>query len=49
MQKKDPKTDEQLYKEWVEKFGEEGARVIKETVERNVEDYEYLKQFAIKI
>ena len=48
-QKKTPKSDEQLYDEWVEKFGEEAALVIKETVEKNVADYEYLKQFAIKV
>jgi hypothetical protein len=38
-----------LYKEWTEKYGEEGARVIKKTVEKNVGDYEYLKQFAVKV
>lgn len=48
-QKKAPKTDEQLYKEWCDKFGEEAADVIQQTVEENVPDYEYLKQFAIKI
>lgn len=35
--------------EWVEKYGEKGAKVIRETVNANVKDYEYLKQFAIKI
>jgi hypothetical protein len=48
-QKKNPKTDEQLYAEWTEKFGEEGAKVIKETVEANIPDYEYMKKFAIKV
>jgi hypothetical protein len=48
-QKKTPKTDEQLYAEWAEKFGEEGAKVIKETVEANIPDYEYMKEFAIKV
>lgn len=47
--KKTPKTDEQLYAEWTEKFGEEGAKVIKETVEANIPDYEYMKRFAIKV
>ncbi|KAF4546180.1 uncharacterized protein LTHEOB_4177 [Lasiodiplodia theobromae] len=47
--KKSPKSDEELNAEWVDKFGEEGARVIKETVENNVADYEYLKQFAMKV
>lgn len=49
MQKKAPKTDEQLMQEWTEKYGAEGAKVIKQTVDENVEHYEYLKQFAIKV
>ncbi|KAF2492291.1 hypothetical protein BU16DRAFT_515107 [Lophium mytilinum] len=49
LHKKSPKSDEQLYAEWTDKFGEEGAKVIKETVEANIPDYEYLKQFAIKV
>ncbi|EKG12290.1 hypothetical protein MPH_10595 [Macrophomina phaseolina MS6] len=48
-QKKVPKPDDELYAEWVQKFGEEGAKVIKETVDKNVSDYEYLKQFAMKV
>lgn len=44
-----PKTDEQLMKEWTEKYGEEHAKLIKKTVDENVEHYEYLKQFAIKV
>lgn len=47
--KKEPKSDEQMYAEWKEKFGEEGANVIRDTVAANVETYEYLKQFAIKL
>lgn len=47
-QKHIPKTDEQLYADWVGKFGEDGANVIKDTVAKNLEDYEYLKQFALK-
>lgn len=47
--KKTPKTDEQLYAEWAEKFGEQGAKVIKETVDANIPDYEYMKKFAIKV
>ncbi|KAL8651159.1 MAG: hypothetical protein Q9210_003413 [Variospora velana] len=39
--------DENL--EWVEKYGEEGAKIIQKTVEANMEDYEYLKQYAIKL
>ena len=34
-------------REWLEKFGTEGARVIRQTVDENIEDYEYLKQFAL--
>jgi hypothetical protein len=48
-QKKNPKSDEQLFAEWTEKYGEEGAKVIRDTVAANVADYEYLKQFAIKV
>lgn len=48
MQKKAPKSDDQLYAEWSEKFGEQAAEVIQKTVRDNVADYEYLKQFAIK-
>lgn len=35
--------------EWRKKFGEDAARVIRETVDANVADYEYLKSFAIKV
>jgi len=49
IQKKAPKSDEQLFKEWTEKYGEEAAKVIQKTVADNVEHYEYLKQFAIKV
>jgi hypothetical protein len=34
--------------EWTEKYGTDGAQVIMRTVKDSVEDYEYLKQFAIK-
>ncbi|KAF2456946.1 P-loop containing nucleoside triphosphate hydrolase protein [Lineolata rhizophorae] len=47
--KKKRKSDEELYAEWTTKYGEKGAKVIKETVDANVPDYEYLKQFAIKV
>jgi hypothetical protein len=49
LQKKAPKSDEQLFAEWTEKYGDEGAKVIRDTVAANVEDYEYLKQFALKV
>ncbi|KAI8932699.1 hypothetical protein NX059_010191 [Plenodomus lindquistii] len=47
--KKTPKSDEALFEEWTEKYGEEAAKVIRDTVAENVEHYEYLKQFAIKV
>ena len=47
--KKKAKTIEIENKEWREKYGEEGAKVIRETVNANIPDYEYLKSFAIKI
>ncbi|KAE8324043.1 P-loop containing nucleoside triphosphate hydrolase protein [Aspergillus sergii] len=34
--------------EWTEKFGAEAAMLIHQNVEDNMEDYLYLKQFAIK-
>lgn len=48
-QKKAQKTREQEDAEWKEKYGEDGAKFIRETVDENVEHYEYLKQFAIKV
>ncbi|KAF2216167.1 hypothetical protein CERZMDRAFT_55902 [Cercospora zeae-maydis SCOH1-5] len=43
-----PKSEEELYAEWIEKYGQEAADLIKTTVDANVADYEYLKQFAVK-
>lgn len=40
---------EQENAEWTEKFGEAGAKVIRETVDKNIPDYEYLKGFAINV
>jgi hypothetical protein len=48
-QAKKVKSDAEYFTEWTEKYGEEGAKVIRDTVKANVEDYEYLKQFAIKV
>ncbi|KAK3333520.1 hypothetical protein B0T19DRAFT_483560 [Cercophora scortea] len=42
------KSEEKEDAEWREKFGEEGQKVIRECVNANVDDYEYLKSFAIK-
>jgi len=44
-----PKPDAELFKEWTEKFGEESAKEIRQTVKDNEEHYKYLKQFAIKL
>lgn len=49
VKKKKPKSKEVENAEWAEKFGEEAARVIRDTVDANVADYEYLKQFAMKV
>ncbi|CAO1599478.1 hypothetical protein XANCAGTX0491_003201 [Xanthoria calcicola] len=35
--------------EWIEKYGEGGAKIIRQTVDANIADYEYLKQFAINV
>ncbi|KAJ4119867.1 hypothetical protein NW768_010457 [Fusarium equiseti] len=42
-------TTESEDKEWTAKFGPEAQKVIRKTVEDNVADYEYLKQFALQI
>ncbi|CAD0082128.1 unnamed protein product [Aureobasidium vineae] len=47
--KKAEKSDEQLFAEWSEKYGEEAAKIIQQTVADNVKDYEHMKQFAIKV
>ena len=49
LKKHQTKSREQEDAEWEEKYGAEGAKVIRETVEANIKDYEYLKQFAMKI
>ncbi|KAK1536820.1 uncharacterized protein CCOS01_02140 [Colletotrichum costaricense] len=35
--------------EWLKKYGEKGLKEIRECVDANVKDYEYLKKFAIQI
>ena len=45
--KKTVKCDEEEDCEWLDRFGAEGAKVIRQTVNANIEDYEYLKQFAL--
>ena len=34
--------------EWTERYGKEAAALIQKNVEDNMDDYLYLKQFAIK-
>jgi hypothetical protein len=48
LRQKDP-TPEEEDKQWREKYGEEAQRVIRQCVDANVADYEYLKSFAIKV
>ena len=47
--KKKVKTEDLEIQEWREKYGDEAARIIRETVNANIPDYEYLKSFAIKV
>ncbi|KAL6720442.1 hypothetical protein ACLMJK_002364 [Lecanora helva] len=47
--KKQPKTEEVEDSEWREKYGDEGAKIIRTTVDANIKDYEYLKQFALRV
>jgi len=47
--KKKAKTVEKEDQEWREKYGEKGAKIIRECVNANIADYEYLKSFAIEV
>ena len=47
--KKKVKSVEEEDQEWCAKYGEKGAKIIRETVEANLKDYEYLKRFALKV
>ncbi|KAF2756943.1 hypothetical protein EJ05DRAFT_48418 [Pseudovirgaria hyperparasitica] len=42
------KSDDEIYADWIKKYGTEAAKSIKACVDQNVADYEYLKKFAIK-
>ncbi|KAK0312725.1 hypothetical protein LTR01_002387 [Friedmanniomyces endolithicus] len=44
--KKQPKTDEEMFAEWVEKYGKEAAKTIKQTVDDNVETYDGADQIV---
>jgi len=41
------KTEAQWDTEWKEKYGEKAAKVIRETVDHNMADYLYLRQFVL--
>lgn len=45
--KKTPSTDEEDA-EWASKYGAKGQKIIRDCVDTNTPDYEYLKQFALK-
>ena len=38
-----------MYVEWVGSYGQEAADVIKKCVDDNVDTYEYLKRYAIRV
>lgn len=42
-------TREEEDEQWRQKYGEKGQKIIRKCVEDNVADYEYLKQFALKV
>ena len=42
-------TEEEENEEWREKYGEEAQKVIRDCVDANVADYEYLKSFAMRV
>lgn len=46
---KESKSEAEWDAEWRDGYGEEAAKVIRETVDKNMEDYLYMKQFAIKV
>lgn len=47
--KKPQKTEAEFDAEWREKFGPKGAKIIRETVDQNMEDYLYMKKYAITV
>ncbi|KAL4780501.1 P-loop containing nucleoside triphosphate hydrolase protein [Aspergillus varians] len=44
-----PKSEAQFDAEWQEKYGDEGAALIRKAVDANMADYLFLKQFAMKV
>lgn len=43
------KTEEEFDAEWTKKYGPDGAAQIRRAVDLNMEDYLYMKQFAMKV
>ncbi|TGZ81837.1 hypothetical protein EX30DRAFT_340263 [Ascodesmis nigricans] len=48
-EEKQKKSDEEVYEGWVEKWGKDAAELIRRTVEENIEDYEWLRQFRTQV
>jgi hypothetical protein len=48
MQRERAKSEAEWDVEWKENYGEEAAKVIRETIDNNMEHYRYMKQFAVK-
>ncbi|KAJ9218272.1 hypothetical protein DTO166G4_138 [Paecilomyces variotii] len=46
---KSAKSEEDYDAEWRSKYGEKGAKIIRETVDRNMADYLYLKKYAMRV
>ncbi|KAL5338458.1 hypothetical protein BJX70DRAFT_388526 [Aspergillus crustosus] len=44
-----PKSEAQFDAEWREKYGDQGAALIRKAVDANMADYLFLKQFAMKV
>lgn len=47
--KKAKKTEDEYDREWAHKYGLKGANVIRQNVDANIDTYNYLKQFALKV
>ncbi|XHG07305.1 hypothetical protein AWENTII_010459 [Aspergillus wentii] len=47
--KRPVKTEAQFDAEWREKYGEKAAAIIRKTVDDNMADYLYMKQFAMRV
>lgn len=43
------KSEAEFDAEWQKKYGPKGASLIRQAVDANMEDYLYLKQFAVKV